>query len=242
MSQTSGTKASNTNRRRQATRRRCRRFTLVEILVSVALLVFVCFLVFKLFSRLQTAYSQSLRTTNTAENARLAFNIIEQDLHAAVCGRNDIPGCHIEFHQPDEQSVWFVATGHGTTESDTGLLEIGYRVHDFALQRAFVDDGCSEWNVYGHRDDASHQDGYHTVVDGVLDLRIVCYGNRMIPYQPVNADQLPYMVTITMTLLDSRSFRLLESAPTQRRAALVRESARTFRKTVYLGGGGGSSA
>jgi type II secretion system protein J len=218
------------------------RFTLIEILVSVALLAVVCFLVFKLFSRLQTAYSQSLRTTNTAENARLVFDVIARDLQMAVSCRDDIPGRSIEFHQPSEGSLWFVSSGEGLSQSSSGLLEVGYRFADFSVQRAYVDDTCSEWNVYGRRDDAHHQDGYHTVIDGVLDFRFICYGSRMIPYEPANADQLPYMVTMTLTLLDPQSFKRLRTATTERRTAIVRESARTFRKTVYLGGGGGSTS
>jgi len=218
-----------------------RRFTFVEMLVSVALLVAVSFLVFKLFSRLQTAYSHALRTTNAAEDARLAFDVISRDLEAAICRRDDLPGCHIEFHQPSDSRLWFVSSDEGGSESDSGILEIGYRLQSYALQRAFVDDRCEEWNVYGPRDDASHQDGYRTVIDGVMTLRFVCYGNRLIPYQPDNGDQLPYMVTITVTLLDGQSFRLWEQTSGARRTDILRASARTFRKTVYLGGGGGSS-
>jgi hypothetical protein len=50
------------------------------------------------------------------------------------------------------------------------------------------------------------------------------------------------MVTMTLTLLDPQSFKRLRTATTERRTAIVRESARTFRKTVYLGGGGGSTS
>ena len=92
------------------------------------------------------------------------------------------------------------------------------------------------------RDDADDQDGYHTIIDGVIDLQFICYGQHMIPYQPRNANQLPYIVTISLTLLDSDSYRQWKRASAARREEIEKEAARTFKKSIYLGGSGGGSS
>ncbi len=217
-------------------RARRRRFTLLEMLVSMAIIAFLMLVLCRFFANVQLAWTASMNTTELYENARVALDVITRDMQAAVARSNDMPGQHITFHQPDSGKLWFIAVGFPPSPAAaSSLVEIGYRFSENRFERAFVDDTCDEWNVYGDRDDADDQDGYIRVVEGVVGLEFVCYSRGTTPYTPSQNHELPNMVGVVLTLMDSKSYKLWEQLTPARRTILEKKVARTFRKTIFLG-------
>ncbi|OGV74249.1 MAG: hypothetical protein A3K19_14145 [Lentisphaerae bacterium RIFOXYB12_FULL_65_16] len=224
-----------------ATKRRAPRryaFTLLEMLVAMAVLAVVMLILFRFFANVQDAWSVSMNTTELYENARVALDIVTRDLQATVAKANDIPGQHIRFHQDSDDKLWFVTSGDPSDAAKASLIEVGYRMSDNQFERAFVDDTNANWNIYGERDDAHDQDGYLRVVGGVLSESFVCYDSSLTPYTPNNAGNetmLPSMVSVTLKLIDSKSYELWKRLPLAQRPELENKVSRTFRKTIYLG-------
>ncbi|MCK5803756.1 MAG: prepilin-type N-terminal cleavage/methylation domain-containing protein [Lentisphaeria bacterium] len=215
-------------------RRRRRSFTLLEMLVTVGLLSILMLMLFRFFANMQNAYNHTLKGVVLADESRIAFGLIAKDLQGAIARENDMPGLDIRFHQPSSSQLWFVSASEGSPEAKSSLLEIGYRLENNQLQRAFVDDSNSAWNVYGDRDAAADQYGYQTVLGNVLALKFTCYTSNLTPYPPNNAVSMPALVGVEMTLIDSKSRVLLETLPEAKREEIRRKYARTFRRVISL--------
>gem|GEM_PF-1789623 len=218
----------------QAAARRCR-FTLIEMLLAMTVLVVVVLLLFRFFANLQTAWTSSMNTTALYGNARATLDVVTRDLRSALAVSDDIPGQHICFNQPNDTALWFVTAGEPPAGASCGLVEVGYRWQDHQFQRAFVDETNGAWNIYGARDSADDQAGYQPVVGGVMDLSFVCYDANMQAYRPNQATALPKVLSVAVTLMDEHSFKLWQRLPTDRQTALEQKVCRTFRKSIFLG-------
>ena len=215
-------------------RNRRRSFTLLEMLVTVGLLSILMLMLFRFFANMQNAYNHTLKGVVQADKSRIAFELFARDIQGAVSRANDMPGLDIRFHQPSSSQLWFVAASPGSPAAISSLIEIGYRLDNNRLQRAFVDDSNSAWNIYGDRDGALDQYGYQTILDNVLALKFTCYDSHLASYQPQNAVSLPDHVGIEMTLIDSKTRILLDTLPTDKRLETIRKYARTFRRVISL--------
>jgi len=221
-------------RHKGATSRARSCFTTLELMVAMVLVMFITVMLVKFFSNMQNAWRYTMNTTAVYEDSRIAFDIVTRDLQTAIARADDIPGKHIRFHQPDSESLWFMTVGETSREATCNLIEVGYRLENDELQRAFVDNSNAAWNVYGDRDEASDQDGYRRIISGVLVLKISCLDNSLTSYVPSHETSLPFAVTIEMTLLDRQSRKLAEKLPADKQAELRAKMARSFRKTIHV--------
>jgi len=211
----------------------CRaRFTLLEILIAVGLLVIVVLLAYKFFANLQNIWQHSVGRANTHEDGRLALGLIAADLDAALARVDDRPGYDICFHQPSTTQLWFVTDAAADTTVDCPLVEVAYRLTGQRLERAFVDQSCSAWNIYGERDDADDQGGYQTVIDGVTALEFRCYDAAGLPLTPSQSTRLPATVCVMISVLDARDLQRWQMLPVADRPIFEKQNARTFWKTV----------
>jgi len=219
---------------------RCGRggFTLVETLVSLAVLSVIMLTICRFFANAQAVCTASLNRTELYQSARVLLEIVTSDLQTATAKRDDIPGQHIYLHQPSADSLWYVSVGDAGPAARCSLLEVGWRLKENQIERAFVSDSCTSWNIYGARDDASAQDGYQQVVEGVMSLSFLCYNASSVQYTPTQATSLPTRVIVVVKLMDDKSFRLWQRLPVDQRVDLERRVCRTFRKSVSLTGTG----
>lgn len=213
-------------------------FTLIEILVSLAVLSVLMLTICRFFSNAQTVCAASLNRTELYQSARAVLGVVTSDLQAATAKRDDIPGQHIYFHQPSADSLWCVSVGDAGPAARCSLLEVGWRLKENQIERAFVSDSCTSWNIYGARDDAGDQDGYQRVVDGVMSFSFLCYNASSAQYTPTQATSLPTRVIVVVKLMDDKSFRLWQRLPAEGRVDLEKKVCRTFRKSVSLDGTG----
>jgi type II secretion system protein J len=211
---------------------RQRAFTLLELLLATTLVVVIALLAYKFFSNLQNVWRHSAGRTATHEDARLALELVARDLQRAVARADDRPGLHILINQPSETQLWFVTDAAADSTASCSFVEVAYRLADDCLQRAFVDQSCSAWNIYGDRDDADDQGGYRTVIDGVVGLRFVCYDGQYIVTTPDQTHQMPTLIEIRLSILDAQDLARWKALPSADRPAFEKRAARTFWKTV----------
>ncbi|NLF17001.1 MAG: hypothetical protein GX595_07065 [Lentisphaerae bacterium] len=209
-----------------------RRFTLIELLAAMALMVIVALLSVRFFSNLQNVLQHSAGRTASHEDARLALGLLARDLQTVVARANDVPGSDIRIHQPNSTSLWFVTDSSADSTGACSFVEVGYRLRGQTLERASVDQSSAAWNLYGDRDDASDQDGYQTVIDGVTGFQIVCYDGQYVPTTPDQTTQLPSLFSIRISVLDPADAARWQSLPEADRPAFEMRAARTFWKTI----------
>ena len=97
--------------------RTARRFTLVELLAAMAVLIVLMAMLFTFFSSAQRAWSLTETNSRIYESAQILFDVMGRDLQAAVF--SDEEGRRIPFYFGDEspgtgQQLAFVAAGLAT--------------------------------------------------------------------------------------------------------------------------------
>lgn len=214
----------------------CSRFSALELLVAMTLVSIVTIMLVRFFSNMQNAWRYSVNATAVYEDSRIAFDVIMRDLQTAIAQVDYSVSQEIRFHQPNKYTLWFVAVSGENEDAPCNLAEIGYRFKDDELQRAAVDCTCSAWNVYGDRDDASDQRGYQRLIDGVEDVTFSCVNRAGNIYMPDNDPELPYAVTVQLTLIDRQTQKSSEKMPEEAAAELKKKMSRSFRKTIQVSG------
>ncbi|MBN2451305.1 MAG: hypothetical protein JXR77_13010 [Lentisphaeria bacterium] len=213
---------------------RPRRFTLVELLLAMALVVVVAFIAFRFFANVQNVWHASVSASNAHDDARLALELVARDLQVAVAREDDQPGRDILFHQPAPDALWFVSVSAADSTADCDLVEVGIRLNGTRVERAVVDRNSDDWNIYGDRDDAGSQAGYRPVIDTAVALQFVCYDDLAVSFEPVQSNRLPRMINISLTVLDARDLKRWRTLPDSHKPAFEKRCARTFWKTVRL--------
>ena len=239
---------------------RCRaqRFTLVELLAAMAVLVVMMFLLFRFIAGAQQAWSVATSSQEVYEKARIALDLITRDLQCAVARANDVPGQHIRFQQVSADQIRFVSNGAiGAAGSDSApsaslLAEVGYQFDNpnYAFDRASENTKCpvgpdplGRWDIYQDRNAAAacinNQTHFQEVIDGVLGLQFLCYNdtlNVVSPWIGVVETGLPYAVDVRLRVMDSKSFLRWKLLNTADRSRLESEVALSFSKMIFLGG------
>jgi type II secretion system protein J len=207
-------------------------FTLIELLLATSLVVIIALLAYKFFANLQNVWQHSAGRTNTHEDARLALELVARDLQRAVARLDDRPGFDILVNQPSSTQFWFVTDAAADSTATCSFVEVGYRLTEDRLERAFVDQSCAAWNIYGNRDDASSQGGYQTVINGVVGFRFVCYDGQYLVTTPDQTPHMPTLIGISLSVLDAPDLARWKTLSSTARPAFEKKSARSFWKTV----------
>jgi type II secretion system protein J len=246
-----GTQHMKSGRRKQApVLRRVRRFTLVELLAAMAVLVVMMYLLFRFISGAQQAWSLSTSSQEIYEKSRIALDLITRDLQSAVARSNDVPGQHIRFQQVAADQIRFVSDGAvGASGSDSSpsvslLAEVGYQLDNHVLERALENAAGAGWNIYEDRSGApscvNQQGGFQEVIDGVLGLQFLCYNDSMSIVSPwlgaTVETALPFAVEVHLRIIDGKSFNRWKLLSAQDQSRLESEVALSFSKTIFLGG------
>jgi len=215
------------------------RFTLVETLLAVALLAVVMIMAFRFYGGTERIWRATRGLAEIYESARILFGVVTRDLQCAMAEGEATPDRHIRFHQESGRELWFVTVGEPAPEAKSRCLEVAYRIEDFRFVRAFRDDTSTDWSIHAPRDRLDSSSVEHTLASGVMDQRIVCYAADGAEWTtPSTADVetgLPAAVSISLTLLDSKSFERWQTLPAQARDDLVKKRSRTVTKRVLLG-------
>lgn len=236
------------------------RFTLIEILAAMAVLIVLMAMVFTFFASAQKAWSITDTNTRIYENARVAFDLISRDLQCAATSEE--PAREIPFYQAfgtdfdptnwnRRLGLYFVTVAEPASAAKTKLCEIGYQLYTgndashsgdrfwFRRSRTCDSDGAT-WNFYGIPAAAGG------IIPGTGWTDISATGAQKVipgvesirfdlfPTATWNAsktlNELPKAVRVTITLFDPK----LMTVPDAVRNAQIDKSKRTFSKLIFL--------
>ena len=206
---------------------RAQHFTLVEILVALAILSILMLMVLTILIRAQQLYRHTSSQTAIYENQRVAMDVLERDLRSAIT--SSVPGREIGLYisRPDpasEDSAHHITVVSSTTtpaNATSQLAEISYAFHTdrgatgdlrpFTLYRQVtsnLDD--DNWNFTGRPTNWFINNApnpnlgrYEEVVRGVSSFAIRCYDetNTALPAD-LDTSAMPYRIEIMITLFD----------------------------------------
>ena len=240
-------------------------FTLIELMVAMVVLVVLMAMLFAIISGAQEAYSLADSNAMIYEKAHILFDQLSRDLRSAVT--SDLKGREIPLwiapagvHDPtdaDKQDMLCAVVGGPmpNSVSKVGLVKVRYAFHTKAgepgantVRRSCAGDMVTtgpspnpRWCFYGKTaaNETTDSDGYpdwvedsetrHPIIGGVEAFTIVPY-----PACSGTMNHLPQAFIVTLTLVDERALSLPEPVRTQR----LKESRRTFRKVIFIGGEG----
>jgi len=219
-------------------------FSLVELLVSLAIFMIMMGFLFTLFNGANKAWSRSDSSTRVYDRGRAILNLISTDLQNAVVSKEK--GAEIPFwtgNTANGGSFLFAAVCNMEPETTpiTTLCEVFYKFDqtDHKIKRSVTYDKLAagtnnpNWNFLGttsnypssinswlHNDWNESQ--FQEIIDGVESCKIE-FEFKPTTNPPPSANILPRIVRITITIYDP----MVEA--TQRN-----KTKRTFSKLIYL--------
>jgi len=189
-------------------------FTLVEMVVAMAVLVILMLLLFRFLAGAQQAWSLSKANTRVYENARVALELIRRELLTAVASNES--GRQIPF-QAGNPCTFISATNISSTSSgpDCKLTEVRYHQSSDTLYREATDFGGTSAD--------------EEVVNGVDSFSMACFDSSGSLFTG-SSNELPAFVQVSITLFDEA----LMDLPAEVQAARKPETMRTFTKIIFL--------
>ena len=226
-----------------------RKFTLVELIVSMALVGSIMLILFSFLASSQRTWSLSDSTTRIYQNSRTAFNIIERDLQCIVNSAvsNREIGLYVFGPTPadanDALHACFVASTEPLAGAYSRLCEITYKHHidssdpatQYNLTRQLVSDNDSvNWDFLGQPADWWLNNNlnpdlaeFEKVVGGVAEFSMTFYTEDNTVFS-AGSDTVvrPARVVVDLVLFDES----LKNLPATQRF----KTQRSFTKVFYL--------
>ncbi|MFA4943652.1 MAG: hypothetical protein WC789_02995 [Lentisphaeria bacterium] len=230
-----------------------RRFTLIELLAAMAVLVILMFALFSFFGTAQKLWSHTETNTRIYENARTALDIITRDLQATIPNGEDagkIPfwiGKRETIATGDRDRLAFVAATEAFNGTESRAVEVlyNYDATDFEFKRALTGDDATtaNWDFYAKHHPATWYStiggtGRQKVIGGVENIVFQCVqGGAVVnpdtaPSATYDLDNPPDIVTVSLTVFDEKLAPVWKDLPAAKQA----EQRRTFTKIIFLGG------
>jgi type II secretory pathway component PulJ len=215
---------------------RAARFTLVELMVALTILSMLMLLLAQYVVSTQRAMLMSEGMQRMYDDQRVALEIIERDLSAAVTSSllGQEIGMYAADWTADDGDVIAMVT-HGTSLEGTGpeLVEVNYRVENYQLKRVEIGAGHPDWDFFGQTATTSPpwvkqtHANYETVLyDGVADFRVrLAYvvNNVAQPVAPGTAVfRLPARAEVELVLFDTMQAKRSSEARETTRRSFVR--------------------
>lgn len=226
---------------------RRRRFTLLELLVAMAILILLLGMTMRILSAGQKAQTAVETSSRIYENARATLEIITRDLQSArasAINGEEIGFCMVATGGGHIMAFGAMVSDHPT--ANTRLCEIVYQVDGTSLYRTCIpaqDSGgadVSEWDLVGTTDEDWVDDDLamgEVLCQGVAQWQLSLFDALGNDITPASGDtecffELPASVTLNLTLYDPKPEESggATALITQRRT----ETQRTFSRTVFL--------
>lgn len=212
-------------------------FTLIEMLVAVAVLMVVCVMVLQMVSNTQGAAGSSLRRLDADSQGQLALDRMFMDLSAAQI-RRDLP--YMVTNSADGSASLMFFTSANAASGARGVSLIGYRLAKdtgsgapmptgrLCLQRASRGLDWSQAGFMGQKTNgtavtvadlptslALNSTDYDVLAEGVIRLAVSCQRtDGTLQVDPPLANSAPDLsqvsaLVVTLVVIDARSQRLL---------------------------------
>ncbi len=201
-----------TNRRWAHVRLVTRTFTLLELLAAIAVFSILSILLFQTLHGVEKFWSTTERRLKVLENARIVFDVIEEDLRGIVA--RDLPGdeIYVDAAGVGVRDFAFVTNTRQSSSSNSTLYEVGYELSDKKLVRWETGDiDGAKWN-FVNTDPLiwaadSSWGSYDTLIDGVKSFQFAFYkATATSPFYAAydavsDSPVVPSFAVVTMTLI-----------------------------------------
>ena len=213
-----------------------KKFTLIELVVSMAVFTVLMLILLQFFSSAQKAWLTANSRAMTYENARVAMDLISRDLQGMLYNdSNTAQGAYPFWYQSNSRVNFIASTVVRPSTSTSPICEIRYKqgVNDGAggdtypgwlLRSVSGDDVTANYdfasnprsvggtgrvaNIFGDGSSSNFQ----PVVPYVVSLQFSCYSmnaGAMVQLAPdaANSTPLPLLVTVQLTLMDRDAWK-----------------------------------
>ena len=197
-------------------------FTLVEVLIAMSVLSVFLLGLMQFYSSTETVLSSGVERTEMFERARIAMDMMANDLTCIYYSQTDDDLTPFEYSENSYFQVSTIRPEKLNTEAKTNIVDAKY-----------------SWNtskqtlVYSHSDKdtfdvKSATFGNDTeLVEGVTDFSVK-------PYYGNGKKILPSLVVIRMELVDSKTLRRIKANSGAKEAILKNANKREFRRMVVI--------
>ncbi|MCK5806103.1 MAG: prepilin-type N-terminal cleavage/methylation domain-containing protein [Lentisphaeria bacterium] len=235
---------------------RKRAFTMIELMVAMAVLVIMLGFIMQFIWKSQSLWSNTQENARVYENMQVFFQVVQSDLESART--SSIPSREIPFRigptigsATDPNQLSFVSVDDPNTSAETDLCEIHYAFHSATgkVTRSSVPDRTggganADWDFYGDTDTASNpppwaastSDGSaHTIIEGVRKFDIVAKALDGTTISPGTVLFVrPSVIQIRLELVDPAVYTLGLPLSHPKIVKMLENSRRTFCKTMAI--------
>ena len=233
-------------------------FTLIELVVAMAVFSVIMLVMMQFFGSAQQAWSGSSARSQIFENAKLAMDMMSRDLQSAVYIQDLTPFANFS----NEDRVAFVsATPLRPNDECLRICEVQYKLDstDNSLYRSVVGDvnvandgtisdnsayNYSDWPGASSTDNTIYNDpDWHKVIPYVVSLDFQTFKLNgtsldLIPKSDTDFTNFPDMIIIKMSILDKDSYtkyhKLTLAGATTEADEIKKVHQRTFTKIIFL--------
>jgi hypothetical protein len=212
-----------------------RPYSLLELLVAMAVLIVIMLCMVTILSSAQGICSNSLGQDNVFSDSRTAFDLITRDLQSSLYQEDKI-----FFWQESPEKINFISVTGSSDTHGCSVCEIRYKLDsadDFIKRSEISSDTPAKWNFYGNKSVsvwADDTDDFQKITPYVTGLKFTCFRKDGSVIAPDSGalTEYPFSVKIDITVLGRTAYRKWK----ENNSNLFRkENERIFTKTVYLG-------
>ncbi len=241
-------------------------FTLTEVLVAMAVFSILMMFMMRFFSGTQKLWADSEGQNEVYSDARVAMDFFSTLLENAVIIENKLPFALVKGSYGDDR-IYFCTKSpiklNTNAQSkmffvvlriDNPLETVTVKKYPDKLRLAALGDQSAAFDSMFHtaaldtvKVDAvlgtgTVNDTCETVIDRVTGLEITAYNNNMAKIAGATVTQVPYAVTIKLSMLDSNSYRkwkemggIINEGTSSPSYLFRKQNEREFTRTIYLG-------
>lgn len=208
--------------------RKIRSFTLIEVLVSMAVFTILMLALMQFFGSAQKLWVTTDQKNSMFENARIALDFMSRDIQSVFYECDKVPFwsdvgnnrlCFVTVSEIKPATCvtrlvgteYFLATSSSSeTPPDCSHLYIYRFGDDAALSNLYISSGsatlASVTTAYGVGAPPTTAAGVYPVIPYVTEFTFTCYDKDFIEMNSGGGYQVPYAININLTLLDKDSY------------------------------------
>jgi len=197
-------------------------FTLVEVLIAMSVLSVFLLGLMQFYSSTETVLSSGLERTEMFERARIAMDMMANDLTCIYYSQTDDDLTPFEYSENSYFQVSTIRPEKLNTEAKTNIVGAKYswNTSKQTLVYSYSDKDTFDVKSATFGNDTE-------LVEGVTDFSVK-------PYYGNGKKILPSLVVIRMELVDSKTLRRIQANASAKEAILKNANKREFRRMVVI--------
>ena len=197
-------------------------FTLVEVLIAMSVLSVFLLGLMQFYSSTETVLSSGVERTEMFERARIAMDMMANDLTCIYYSQTDDDLTPFEYSENSYFQVSTIRPEKLNTEAKTNIVGAKYswNTSKQTLVYSYSDKDTFDVKSATFGNDTE-------LVEGVTDFSVK-------PYYGENHKILPALVVIRMELVDSKTLRRIQANASAKEAILKNANKREFRRMVVI--------